>query len=118
MIFIKERVFPKLVIKLSNPCCPKCKSWEIVKRGLRYTKSQSKQLYRCNTCAYSFVDQDGFERMRYTPDIIMDAIFFGDAREISLFKIQKHLQQRYNLSISRKTINNWRKKYKYLLKEK
>ena len=45
--------------------CPKCKCENISKRGKRYNKSEIKQLYLCNKCHIKFIQQDGFERMRY-----------------------------------------------------
>ena len=45
--------------------CPYCKSEKISKRGKKYNKSEIKQLYLCNKCKKKFIEQDGFERMRY-----------------------------------------------------
>ncbi|MDO8510630.1 MAG: hypothetical protein Q7S55_00530 [Nanoarchaeota archaeon] len=101
---------------MSSLSCPKCKSWETVKRGIRYTKSEPKQLYRCNACSSTFVNPDGFERMRHKPGVILSAVL-GDAERLSLFRTQKYLQQKHEISVTRKTINRWKKKYKHFLKK-
>ena len=41
--------------------CPKCKSKTTIKRGKRYNKSGTKQLYFCNNC--EFTKWVGSERM-------------------------------------------------------
>ena len=57
-----------------NFSCSKCKADDIVKRGKRYNKIGSKQLYRCNECRSTFVEPDGFERMRHKPEDITRAV--------------------------------------------
>jgi len=95
--------------------CPKCKASDIVKRGKRYNKLKSKQLYRCNDCRSTFVEPDGFERMRHKPKDIVRAVHqYEDG--LSLFKTQTHLWQHDGVKVTRWTISQWTKKYSNFLK--
>jgi len=95
--------------------CPKCKASDIVKRGKRYNQAGVKQLYRCNACRLTFVEPDGFERMRHKPKDIVRAIHMHNDG-MSLFKTKYHLEQHDNLIVTRKTISDWTKKYSSFLK--
>lgn len=100
---------------MSNPNCPKCEALDTVKRGKRYNQSGSKQLYRCNECHSTFVEPDGFERMRHTPEDITRAVHMHNDG-MSLFKTKNHLWQHDGVKITRKTISDWTKKYSLFLK--
>ena len=95
--------------------CPKCNSLEIVKRGKRYNKSGVKQLYLCNKCKIKFIKTDGFERMRHNKKIIARAIHLHN-EGLSLFQVKDHLWQHDGIKVTRKTINDWGKKYSIFLK--
>ena len=95
--------------------CPNCKSKNISKRGKRYNKSGSKQLYLCNKCNKKFVEQNGFERMRYNKKIIARAIHLHN-EGLSLFQVKDHLWQHDGIKVTRETINRWTKKYSVFLK--
>lgn len=95
--------------------CPKCNASDIVKRGKRYTMSKVKQLYRCNECRSTFVEPDGFERMRHKPQDIVRAVHQHEDG-LSLFKTQTHLWQHDGVKVTRKTISDWTKKYSSFLK--
>ena len=95
--------------------CPKCHASDIVKRGKRYNKSGVKQLYRCNDCRATFVEPDGFERMRFRKEDIVRAVHqYNDG--MSLFKVQYHLDQHDSVTVSRESIRLWNKKYSSFLK--
>lgn len=52
--------------------CPKCKSKEIIKRGFRRTENRGKlQRYNCKSYSLRFVENDGFFRMRNSPEIAL-----------------------------------------------
>ncbi len=70
--------------------CPKCCSLDIVKRGKRYNQSGMKQLFRCNKCHVTFVEPDGFERMRHKKGDIVRAIHQHNDG-LSLFQVKYHL---------------------------
>ena len=95
--------------------CPVCKASDIVKRGKRYNISGAKQLYRCNECRSTFVEPDGFERMRHKKEDIVRAIHMHNDG-MSLFNTQNHLWQHDAVKITRKTISDWTKKYSNFLK--
>ena len=95
--------------------CPKCKSKEVVKRGKRYNKSGTKQLFICNKCELTFTKKDGFERMRHNKKIIARAIHMHNDG-LSLFQVQNHLWQHDGIKVTRKTISDWSKKYSVFLK--
>jgi transposase-like protein len=95
--------------------CPVCKASDIVMRGKRYNKSGAKQLYRCNECRSTFVEPDGFERMRHKKEIIVRAIH-QHQDGLSLSKVKNHLWQHDNVKVTKWTISMWTKKYSIFLK--
>ena len=95
--------------------CPNCHGTDIVKRGKRYNKSGFKQLYRCNKCLSTFVEPNGFERMRHKKEDIVRAVHMHN-EGMSLFKTQEHLWQHDDVKVTRKTISDWTKKYGNFLK--
>src|SRR3989338_7041525 len=95
--------------------CPNCRASDIVNRGKRYNKSGTKQLYRCNECRSTFVEPDGFERMRHKKEDIVRAVH-QHIDGMSLFKTQYHLWQHDAVKVTRKTIGDWTKKYSNFLK--
>lgn len=95
--------------------CPNCKASDIVNRGKRYNKSSTKQLYRCNECRSTFVEPDGFERMRHKKEIIVRAIHQHEDG-LSLSKVKNHLWQHDNVKVTKWTISMWTKKYSDFLK--
>ena len=95
--------------------CPKCQASDIVKRGKRYNKLGVNQLYRCNECRSTFVEPDGFERMRHKKEDVVRAVHMHNDG-MSLFKTQYHMWQHDGVSVTRKTISNWTKKYSVFLK--
>ena len=95
--------------------CPKCKSKNIIKRGKRYNKSSTKQLYQCMKCNFTFMKYDGFERMRHNKKIIARAVHLHN-EGMSLFQVQDHLWQHDGVKVTRKTISDWKRKYSIFLK--
>ncbi len=95
--------------------CPKCDASDVVLRGKRYNKSGIKQLYRCNVCRSTFVEPDGFERMRHKKEDIVRAVHQHNDG-LSLFQVQYHLDQHDGVIVTRKTISDWDKKFGLFLK--
>jgi transposase-like protein len=91
--------------------CPKCKSIEVVKRGFFQTEAHGKrQRYYCKACDSKFIEQDGFYRMRNSPQKItlcLDLFYKG----ISTRQIQSHLQAFYPHNSSWVSIYKWVVKY-------
>ena len=95
--------------------CPNCKSEKISKRGKRYNRSGEKQLYLCYKCHRKFVEQDGFEGMRYDKKEIVRAIHLHN-EGLSLFQVKDHLWQHDGIKVSREAIREWCNKYSVFLK--
>ena len=95
--------------------CPKCGKNKVVKRGFRYNKTGTKQLYFCTNCSLTFLKRDGFERMRHNKKVISRAIHMHNDG-LSLFQVQNHLWQYDGVKVTRKTISDWTKKYSIFLK--
>jgi len=96
--------------------CPYCQNNDVVKSGKKKNKSGIKQWHKCNNCKRHFVERDGFERMRLSPEIIVKAVNQHN-HGISLSKIKDELQQRYNVKVSRWAICKWTKKYSDLVQK-
>ena len=87
-----------------------------MKRGPRKTRKGKVQPYFCKDCERKFAVNDGFERMRRTPEsitIALDLYFKG----ISLRNIVDHLKQFYCVEVSHVAVFKWIKKYVKLMKE-
>lgn len=91
--------------------CPKCSSEKIKKDGLRKTKNRGLiQRYKCKYCNHKFIENDGFFRMRNSPQKItlcLDLFYRG----ISTRKIQEHLRAFYPHNSSNVSIYKWVVKY-------
>ena len=93
--------------------CPKCKSDNIVKHGIRKNKSGNLQRYSCKDCNKWFVFNIGFENMKTNPKAITSAMqlyFTGE----SLRNVQQFLRLQ-GVSVSHQTVYNWIKKYTKLM---
>lgn len=95
--------------------CPKCKGKNIIKRGKRYNKSGTKQLYQCKDCEFTFMKKDGFEKMRHNKEDIVRAIHLHN-EGLSFFQIKDHLWQHDGVKISRQGVGYWCRKYSIFLK--
>lgn len=91
--------------------CPKCKGKNIKKNGARNTQNRGKiQRFMCKGCGFRFTKDDGFFRMRNSPQKItlcLDMYFRG----VSLRKIQEHLRAFYPHNSSHEAIHSWIEKY-------
>jgi len=104
-----EEVEPVLVCKF-------CSSEHMVKRGYRNTQRGKIQRFYCKDCKRKFVVNEGFEKMKATPQtvtIALDLYFKG----ISMRSIVDHLKQFYNVEVSHVAVYKWIKKYVNLMKE-
>ena len=90
--------------------CVFCGSTNTVKNGLRKRKVRIKQSFLCQNCGKQFVEPDGFERMRFNPEIISRAVHQHEDG-FSLSKVQNHLWQHDGVKVTRWTISQWKKKY-------
>lgn len=97
------------------PNCSECNSIHTVKRGMRKTRLGRKQRYLCTECRATFIEPDGFERMRHKKEDIVRAIHMRNDG-FSLFKAQYHLYQHDGIKVSRECIRLWCRKYGNFLK--
>ena len=95
--------------------CRFCGSKNFIKKGFRKTQNRGKiQKFRCNDCSKFFVNDEGFIKMKNTPQKItlcMDLFFRG----VSLRKVQEHLQAFYPHNSSHMTILRWVRKYSVMI---
>lgn len=95
--------------------CRHCKSKNVVKYGIRYTKKKGKvQRYRCNDCNKRFTPNKGFLYTTHTKKMItlaLDLYFKG----LSLRKISDHFKQFYNTKVSHVTVYFWIRKYSQMI---
>lgn len=91
--------------------CPYCKKKNIVRRGKRKTQNRGLiQRYYCKDCNKRFVVDDGFLKMKNTPQkvtLCLDLFYRG----ISTRKVQEHLQAFYPHNSSNVSIYKWIIKY-------
>jgi len=91
--------------------CIFCKSSEeLVKAGYRYNASGKKQRYKCNNCGSRFVPNDGFWKMKHTPEIIAEACSCRK-RGMHYSEVSKHFKEYDKADICPATAYNWVKKY-------
>ncbi len=93
--------------------CPLCGTDKIKKDGIRHNKNHNIQRYKCICCNKKFSINIGFEKMRATPEIIINAIqlyFTGE----SYRNIQKFITLQ-GINISHQAIYKWVKKYTKLM---
>src|SRR4030067_2862490 len=90
---------------------PFCKGvGSVIRKGYRYNKSRRKQVWKCTICNRKFTPDDGFWKMKNSPETIVEAI---DLYEVghSLEETKEHLWKHHSISISETSIRNWVKKY-------
>ncbi len=94
---------------------PFCKGGDkLTRKGYRYNKSGVKQIYNCNLCNRRFTPNDGFWKMKNTPETITEALDLYK-RGFSLKSAVEHLWKYANVKICAKTVRDWVLKYGKLL---
>lgn len=91
--------------------CPNCKAGHIKKDGKRNTENRGLiQRYKCLECSKRFVLDDGFFRMRNSPQKITQSVdlFYRGA---STRGVQGHLAMFYPHNASNVSVYNWVVKY-------
>jgi putative transposase len=112
-----EKLFePEPEIEDSVSTCKFCGSEHIVKRGYRTAHRGKVQRFFCNDCKHKFIVDEGFEKMKATPETVsvaLDLYFKG----ISMKAIVDHLQQFYSVEVSHVAVYKWLRKYVKVLKQ-
>ncbi|MCX6749269.1 MAG: DDE-type integrase/transposase/recombinase [Candidatus Pacearchaeota archaeon] len=97
--------------------CQKCKSNNTIKWCKRKTENRGLiQRYRCKDCLNTFVQDDGFKRMRNNPQKVTCAVdlFY---RGVSTRKVQEHFKAFYPHNSSHKSIYKWIVKYSKMISQ-
>lgn len=102
-------------IMVQKIICSKCSKENVIKWTKRKTENRGLiQRYKCKDCGKTFSIDDGFFRMRNTPNkvtLCLDLFYKG----ISTRQIQSHLQAFYPHNSSHKSIYKWVVKYGRLI---
>ena len=91
--------------------CRWCRSMNIVKKGFRKTQNRGKiQRFLCNDCKRSFCKDEGFYRMRNSPEKITAAIdlYFSN---LSSRKVRNHFRRHLKHNSSHVTVLDWCRRY-------
>jgi transposase-like protein len=94
--------------------CPFCGSYEIVKNGTRYNRNGKNQTYKCKECRKRFSIDEGFSKMKNTPEIITLALDLY-MKGLSLRKVTDHLEQFLATKVHYATVLRWIDKYTKLI---
>jgi len=95
--------------------CPECKAEHTKKDGKRKTENRGLiQRYKCLECSHRFVLDDGFFRMRNSPQKITQSVdlFYRGA---STRGVQGHLAMFYPHNASNVSVYNWVVKYSRMI---
>lgn len=95
--------------------CPECKAEHTKKDGYRQTENRGKiQRFKCLECSHRFVLDDGFFRMRNSPQKITQSVdlFYRGA---STRGVQGHLAMFYPHNASNVSVYNWVVKYSKMI---
>jgi putative transposase len=118
----EKRVFPskKEVEAVCEPeqvlACRFCASENVVKRGFRNTDRGKVQRFFCKDCKHFFIVDEGFEKMKATPETVtvaLDLYFKG----ISMRAIVDHIKQFYGVEVSHVAVCKWIRKYIAMMKK-
>src|SRR3989338_1719509 len=104
----KQKEFKKI-------SCPNCSSADTIKWCKRKTQNRGLiQRYKCKSCNFYFTFDDGFFRMRNTPQKITQSIdlFY---RGVSTRKVQEHLAIFHPHNASHQSVYTWVVKYSKMI---
>jgi len=89
--------------------CPKCKSENIIKKGIRHNKSGTKQGYNCKGCGAFFVldPTKGVKGNARIVCLAMDMYYKGN----SLRDIQNTIYTSFGLKLHHETIRRWNNRF-------
>lgn len=104
------------IIEEEAVSCPKCRSLNVKKSGLRKNKSGDKQRFECLVCGKRFVKDLAFKGLKAdgkTVTLALDLFYKG----MSQRKIKDTLEQFMNVEVSQPTINRWIQKMTKMINE-
>ena len=82
----------------------------VIRKGYRYNKSGKKQRWNCNKCNRKFTQDDGFWKMKNSPETVTEALDLYE-RGFSLEATAEHLWKHHAISISAPAVREWVFKY-------
>jgi transposase-like protein len=92
--------------------CPKCKSKNVIKKGIRKTRFGLVQIYQCKKCIRLFRNKS-LPYITYHPRIIYQALNHYNLG-FSLQKTSSLINKQFKVKTSKTTIHSWVKKYQSL----
>jgi len=98
------------LFEISPLNCLFCNSKEIYITQYRNNLSVVKPIYLCKKCNRKFTPDDGFKKFRTSSVIIKTALDMLN-QKFTLSQITYMLYQNFEVSVSRKTITDWKKKF-------
>lgn len=97
--------------------CLFCKdSKRVVCAGFHKNAGGNKQRYKCNSCGRRFVPNDGFWKMKTSPEVIVEAISCKK-RGMPYRQVSKHFQEYDHAKRSHVSVYKWTKKYGRILRD-
>ena len=94
--------------------CIFCKSFKIVKDGIRHNKHGDIQKFNCRDCRHYFTVNVGFEKMKHNPQGITTAMQLYYSGE-SLKEYLLNLFRLIGMEVTHQTVYNWIQKYTGLM---
>ena len=90
--------------------CPYCSSKRTVWRGFRKNDSGDKHMRKCNACKRKYTPDDGFLRMRFQKEDIMEAVRLYK-KGFSTAEVVLRMKRNHGIKISRWTVICWYRKF-------
>ncbi len=92
--------------------CPYCSSKKVIKRGKRYKKRETIQLYLCKDCQKTFTPAAA-KGKHYPLKVVFEAMSSYN-RGYPLSKVAELTKEKYGLGVKPATIDNWIREYRNL----
>lgn len=93
------------------PPCDICgNSEEVVGYGKRINKFKAKQTFYCKKCHHKFTQDDGFKYVRFSPELILDAVRWSQ-KGSTLKQVVEKIGKTYNVRVGESTVHEWTRKY-------
>lgn len=90
--------------------CPRCKSKEVMKYGIKYLKQERAQRYKCKSCGKTFSDKK-IKYKSYKPKHILNAISTYNLG-YTLKQTRKEIAKQFKIKVPNSTLHSWIKQYR------
>jgi len=110
----EEKTEPIIIPEITQPICRYCKSSNCKKDGIRKTKYEKRQIYRCHDCKRRFTNNHGFEGKHFSYKTITESLnaFFSG---MSCRNVSQHIEMFHKIPVSPSTVYNWVAKFSVML---